>query len=100
MKHFVGYEATCTLQRKLTKQEASEMRASAMQGEAMPGHRRIEQQLSLNDRLKIFSGELKARASRLQPGPEQDALLRMARIADTAARIEEWASSPGIQPPN
>lgn len=37
--------------------------------------RHFKQALSLNDRLKIFSDQLKAQASRLQPGPEQDALL-------------------------
>lgn len=55
--------------------------------------------LSLRDRLKNFSDELKAKASELRPGPEQDALLKRARIADTAAHIDNWASSPGLQPP-
>ena len=65
----------------------------------MQVRRRFNQPLSLNDRLKIFAGQLKAQASRLQPGPEQDALLKRARIADTAAHINEWANSPGLQPP-
>lgn len=61
--------------------------------------RRIKHELSLNDRLKIFADQLKAQASRARPGPERDALLERARIADTAAHIDEWASSPGLQPP-
>jgi hypothetical protein len=66
---------------------------------AMQVRRRLKQALSLNDRLKIFSDQLKAQASRLRPGPEQDALFKRARIADTAAHIQKWANSPGLQPP-
>jgi hypothetical protein len=65
----------------------------------MQRRRRIKQTLSLNDRLKIFSDQLKAQASRLRPGPEQDALFKKARIAETASHIDEWANSPGLQPP-
>lgn len=65
----------------------------------MSERRRIKQQLSLNDRLKIFTDQLKAQASRAEPGPERDALLKKARIADTAAHIDQWANSPGLQPP-
>jgi hypothetical protein len=61
--------------------------------------RRFKQNVSLSDRLKIFADELKTRASELRPGPEQDALLKRARLADTASHIDEWANSPGLQPP-
>jgi hypothetical protein len=66
---------------------------------AMQVRRRLKQALSLNDRLKIFSDHLKAQASRLPPGPEQDALFKKARIAETASHIDEWANSPGLRPP-
>ena len=65
----------------------------------MQRRRRFKQTSSLKDRLATFAEELKARASRLRPGPERDALLKRARQADTASHIDEWASSPGLQPP-
>jgi hypothetical protein len=61
--------------------------------------RRFKQTISLSDRLKIFADELKAKASKLRPGPEQDAMLKRARLADTASHIDEWVNSPGLQPP-
>jgi hypothetical protein len=33
------------------------------------------------------------------PGKEREELLRKARQAETASRIDEWLSSPGLQPP-
>jgi hypothetical protein len=61
--------------------------------------RRFKNTLTFPDRVKTFAEELKAKASELRPGPERDALLRRARQADTAAHIDEWANSPGLQPP-
>jgi hypothetical protein len=61
--------------------------------------RRFKQTISLKDRLASFTEELKAKASQVRPGPERDALLKRARQADTASHIEEWANSPGLQPP-
>jgi hypothetical protein len=61
--------------------------------------RRIKQTTSLKDRLASFAEELKAKASELRPGPERDDLLKRARQADTASHIDEWANSPGLQPP-
>ena len=61
--------------------------------------RRFKNTLTFPDRLKTFAEELKAKASELRPGPERDALLRRARLADTASHIDEWANSPGLQPP-
>ena len=61
--------------------------------------RRFKQTLTFPDRLKNFAEELKAKASQLRPGPERDALLRKAGQADTASHIDDWANSPGLQPP-
>jgi hypothetical protein len=61
--------------------------------------RRFKNTLTFPDRLKTFAEELKAKASELRPGPEQEALLRRARQAETASHIDEWANSPGLQPP-
>ena len=65
----------------------------------MVGGRGFRPSLSLNDRLQLFSERLKAEAAELRPGPEREALLKRARIADTAAHVDEWANSPGLQPP-
>ena len=65
----------------------------------MQKRRRFKQFLSLNDRLKLFSDHLKADAAKLLPGPERDALLNRARMADTAAHLNEWANSAGLQAP-
>ena len=62
--------------------------------------RRFKQTISLKDRLASFAEELKAKASQLRPGPEQDALLKRAKQADTASRIDDWANSPGLEPPS
>jgi hypothetical protein len=42
---------------------------------------------------------LREQAKAVPPGIECDELLREARQADTAALIDEWLSSPGLQPP-
>ena len=60
--------------------------------------RRLKQTVSLKDRLTAFAKEIREKASQLRPGPEQDALLKRARQAETASYIDEWANSPGLQP--
>jgi hypothetical protein len=61
--------------------------------------RRFKQTVSLKDRLASFAEEIREKASRLRPGPERDDLLKRASRADTASHIDEWANSPGLQPP-
>jgi hypothetical protein len=65
----------------------------------MKQRRRFKQTTPLKDRLISFSKEIRDKAAELQPGPEQDALLKRARRADTAAHIDDWADSSGLQPP-
>ena len=65
----------------------------------MTERRRFKQTSSLKDRLLSFAREVSDKAAELRPGPERDALLRKARQADVAANIDEWANSPGLQPP-
>jgi hypothetical protein len=60
---------------------------------------RFRRFLSLDDRLELFSSRLKDAAGKLPPGPERDALLKRARVANTAAHINEWANSPGLRGP-
>ena len=42
---------------------------------------------------------LEAQVAGLNPGPEQDALLKKIRQLETASRVSEWLASPGLQPP-
>ena len=65
----------------------------------MTKRRRFKQQRSLQDRLTSFATLTREKASRLRPGAERDELLRKAQQAEDAAHLNEWASSPGLQPP-
>jgi hypothetical protein len=65
----------------------------------MSQRRRLKQTASLKERLALFANEVREKALQLRPGPEQDALLKKARQADTAAHLDEWANSPGLRPP-
>jgi hypothetical protein len=38
-------------------------------------------------------------AEKLPPGKEREALLRKARQLRTASQIDQWLSSPALQPP-
>jgi hypothetical protein len=42
---------------------------------------------------------LRAEAGKLRPGTQRRDLEKKARQAETAAHIEEWLKSPGLQPP-
>ena len=33
----------------------------------------------------------------VRPGPEREAMLRKARLVETASHIDEWLTSPGLQ---
>jgi hypothetical protein len=61
--------------------------------------RRFHQTKSLQDRLAAWAEEVREQAAKLPAGPERDALLKKLRQADTAAHLEDWANSPGLQPP-
>ena len=61
--------------------------------------RRFKQQTSPQDRLASFAKLTREKASLLGPGAERDELLRKARRADTAAHLDDWATSSGLQPP-
>jgi hypothetical protein len=66
----------------------------------MQRRRVFKHNLPLHDRLNAWSNEVRERAAMLPPGKEQDDLLTKARRADTASDLNEWAYSPGLQPPN
>jgi hypothetical protein len=61
--------------------------------------RLIEQSSPLKDRLTAFAKQVRDEAKKLPPGVEKDGMLRKARQADTAAHLDNWVNSPGLQPP-
>jgi hypothetical protein len=54
---------------------------------------------SFIERLAQQAKEIQDRAQKLRPGRERDALLKQARQLETASHLNEWLSSPGLQPP-
>jgi hypothetical protein len=54
---------------------------------------------SFEENIAAEKARLKAQVAKLQPGPQKDEMLRKMRQLETAARINEWLSSPGLQPP-
>lgn len=66
---------------------------------AMKRRRRFKQTTSLKERLMAFAEEVREQASSLPPGPKREDLLKRASQADTAAHIDEWVNSSGLQAP-
>lgn len=61
---------------------------------------RFKQTVSFKQRLLAWAKEVRERAEKADPGPQRDELLRRASRADTAAHLDDWANSPGLQPPD
>jgi hypothetical protein len=62
--------------------------------------RRFKDIMSFPDRLDQEIERLRAEAEKLPLGNhEREMLLRKARQAETALRINDWLSSPGLQAP-
>lgn len=61
--------------------------------------RRFKQTTSLDQRLEEQAKRLRQEAYGIPPGVERDRLIRRARQAEVAAHMNEWLSSPGLQPP-
>jgi hypothetical protein len=49
----------------------------------------------MRERLGSEASRLTDGAKALRPGHEQDAMVRKARLMETAAQINEWLASPG-----
>ena len=54
---------------------------------------------STTERLLAAAAEARKQAALLPPGIEREDLLRKAREAEAAASMNEWLTSPGLQPP-
>jgi hypothetical protein len=61
--------------------------------------RRFIQTQSLEQRLSEEAKRLRAEAKLLQPGAARDEIIRKARRAEITAHMNEWLTSPGLQPP-
>ena len=54
---------------------------------------------STTERLMEAALLARTKAATLTPGPAQRELLRRAREAETTANLNDWLTSPGLQPP-
>jgi hypothetical protein len=54
---------------------------------------------TFEDRIAAEKAKLEAQAAKLKPGPQVDALREKIRQLETASHMNEWLSSPGLQPP-
>lgn len=61
--------------------------------------RRFKQTQTLEQRLAIEADKLRAEAEGTPPGIERERLIKRARQAEAASHMNEWLSSPGLQPP-
>jgi hypothetical protein len=61
--------------------------------------RRFKRETPLDQRLEDHAKRLRKEAKGTPAGIKRDDLIRRARQAETAARMSEWLSSPGLQPP-
>ncbi|MCK1420310.1 hypothetical protein IVB14_07230 [Bradyrhizobium sp. 180] len=64
----------------------------------MSSRRLFKQQTTLGDRLAAWANGIREQAEQLPHGPDRDALLKKAGIAETASHLNDWVSSPGLQP--
>jgi len=55
---------------------------------------------TFEDRIAAEKAKLEAQVAKLKPGPQMDALRKKIRQLETASHMNEWLSSPGLQPPN
>jgi hypothetical protein len=58
-----------------------------------------EANVPLDQRLTEQAERLRKEARGTPPGVMRDQLIRQARQAETASHMQEWLSSPGLQPP-
>ena len=65
----------------------------------MEQRRRFKQKLTFFERCSEEAERLRREAEKLPPGREREELENKARQAETAAHIEDWLRSPGLQPP-
>jgi hypothetical protein len=65
----------------------------------MKRRRRMKHLLTLEERLAEAAKRLRDQAKTLPPSAERDDLLSRARQTEIASHMNEWLTSPGLQPP-
>ena len=55
--------------------------------------------ITLEQKWHQESEAAKSEAQKLPHGKEREALVRIARRLETASKINQWVSSPGLKPP-
>ena len=65
----------------------------------MAPRRRFEQTNSLKGRLAAFISAMRERADLAVSDVEREEILKKVTQAEIASRLEAWANSPGLQPP-
>jgi hypothetical protein len=60
---------------------------------------RFTQDRTLGERLIKEARLAREEANQLPPNEDREDLLKKAREADIATHIDEWLTSPGLQPP-
>jgi hypothetical protein len=61
---------------------------------------RLKQAQSFKERLVSFATDLPDQAAQLRAGAEREDMRRTARHANVVAHLDDWANSPGLQPPD
>jgi hypothetical protein len=61
--------------------------------------RRFKQEQPLRCRLQSAAEQCRQAAAKQPSGPKREALLRAARRYEVTAHLDEWLSSPEMQPP-
>ena len=61
--------------------------------------RHFKQTVSLDQRLSDEAQRLRKEAQGTPPGYQREMLIRRARQAETAAHMQQWLLSPGLQAP-
>jgi hypothetical protein len=62
-------------------------------------HGPMTKKITLEQKWHQLSEAAKKEAEKLPHGKEREALLRKARQLETASQIDQWISSPALQPP-
>jgi hypothetical protein len=65
----------------------------------MQQRRNFEQFAPLNQHLEEQAKRLRKEAKGTPPGVKREKLIRLARQAETASRIQQWITSPGLRAP-
>jgi len=72
---------------------------ATMEASMIVKRNRRRQTVSFAERLERAAQQAREAAEQLPSGPQRDVMLRKAGQAETAARINAWLTSPGLQAP-